>query len=141
MADAPQLQMWLTWCELTKGPRGTLEEFRTLLGKYPPSAIFIACAKLSIGLNYGPEAEIAANETVTVRWIPILFPSSLVPLVSAYAAQGRAIFFQGQLRMLVTEAMRLNAAPESSASGENNEFGELLLRAGEMLYKPTSRLR
>lgn len=140
MPDAPQLQMWLTWCELTKGPRGTLDEFRTLVGKYQPSAIFIACAKLSIGLNYGPDAEIAANESVTARWIPILFPSSLVPLVRAYAAQGRAIFFQGQLRMLVTAAMRLNAAPESPAFGENNEFGELLLRAGEMLYKPYGRL-
>src|SRR5437868_11906941 len=104
------MRTWLPWSELAKTPRLTLGEFRSVLCQYPRSALLIACARLSVIFNYGPEAETTVNEEATAKWIPILFPPNLVPQVKSFAAQGRVIFFQGQLRYLAAEVMRLEHA-------------------------------
>ena len=112
MAAPPQLKTWLPWSELAKTPRLTLDEFRSVLCQYPRSALLIACARLSMIFNYGPDAETAANEETTAKWIPALFPPSLVTRVKTFASQGRVIFFQGQLRYLAAEVTRLEEAHE-----------------------------
>ena len=49
---------------------------------------------------------------------------------------GRPIFFQGQLRFLAAEVMRLDPAPaENGAHVPDWALGALLLGAGELLYK------
>ena len=106
----PQLKTWLPWSELARTPRLTLGEFRSVLCQYPRSALLIACARLSMIFNYGPDAKTAANEEATAKWIPILFPPGLVPRVKTFASQGRVIFFQGQLRYLAAEVTRLERA-------------------------------
>jgi hypothetical protein len=137
VGEPPKLKMWLPWSELMNLPQIRLDDFRERLRKQPRSSLLIACARLSIALNYGPEAETAADEKLTALWIPILFPPNLIPYVSTFAVQGRIILFQGQLRMLATETLRLNPAPaEDLPPAENDTLGELLLRAGELLYKP-----
>ncbi len=137
----PQLRTWLPWSELGKTPRLTPDEFRDVLRQYPRSALLIACARLSIIFNYGPEAETAADKESTNQWIPILFPPVLVPRVKNYAAQGRVIFFQGQLRYLAAEVLRLDHAhPEDSTFVPDAALGGLLLAAAELLYRPHIRL-
>jgi len=91
--------------------------------------------------NYGPDADTAADEEATARWIPMLFPPGLVSRVEAFASQDRVIFFQGQLRYLAAEVMRLEQAhAEDSTSLPDAALGGLLLAAGELLYKPHIRL-
>src|ERR1019366_10665231 len=118
-------------------PRLTLNEFRSVLCQYPRSALLIACARLSMIFNYGPDAETAANEETTAKWIPTLFPPSLVTRVKTFASQGRVIFFQGQLRYLAAEVTRLEQAhEEDSTVVPDTVLGGLLLAAAELLYKP-----
>jgi len=53
------------------------------------------------------------------------------------AGDGRPVFFQGQLRFLAAEAMRLEPAPpEDGSQVPAIALGALLLGAGELLYKP-----
>jgi hypothetical protein len=131
------MRVWLPWSELTRTPRVTLDEFRNSLRKYPRSTLLIACARLSVAFNYGPEAKTAAAEDATTKLIPTLFPPQLMPRVKAFAAQGRVIFFQGQLRYLAAEVMRLEEPhEEDSAWVPDAILGGLLLAAGELLYKP-----
>jgi hypothetical protein len=135
------MRIWLPWSELTRTPRLTLNEFRDALRKYPRSALLIACARLSVIFNYGPEAKTAAKDDATIKWIPVLFPPELVPRVKAFSTQGRVIFFQGQLRYLAAEVMRLEqAAEEGSTFLADASLGGFLLAAGEMLYKPHIQL-
>ena len=145
MAPPPEMRTWVTWHELTNTPRGTVEEFRSELRKHSRSSILKACSRLSVVFDYGPDAETAADAKVTAEWIPILFPPKLVPRLLAYAKQDRVIFFQAQLRYLSLEVIRLDPAPaEDLPVVANNALGELLLRAGELLYfehaKPTDPL-
>lgn len=87
--------------------------------------------------NYGPDAETAANEETTAKWIPTLFPPSLVTRVKTFASQGRVIFFQGQLRYLAAEVTRLEQGhEEDSTVVPDAALGGLLLAAAELLYKP-----
>jgi hypothetical protein len=72
--------------------------------------------------------------------IPIMFPPSLVPHVNRWFHQEeRFPFFNGQLRYLAAETIRLQSlhpVPEIPKNGpENDQFGELLLKSGELLYK------
>jgi hypothetical protein len=135
------MRIWLPWSELAGTPRLTLGEFRSVLRQYPRSALLIACARLSLIFNYGPEAETTADEEATAKWIPILFPHQLVPRVKAFAAQGRVVFFQGQLRYLAAEVMRLEQAhEEDSTFVPDAALGGLLLASGELLYKPHIQL-
>ena len=141
MAPPPKLKTWLPWSELAETPRLTLGEFRGVLRQYPRSALLIACARLSMIFNYGPDADTAADEEATAKWIPLLFPPGLVSRVKAFASQDRVIFFQGQLRYLAAEVMRLEQAhAEDSTPLADIALGGLLLAAGELLYKPHIRL-
>jgi hypothetical protein len=130
----------MTWSELTSGARVTKGELQAQLVKYPKSSILIACTKLSVGFGYGPDACTVPLDNVADIHIPILFPHSLVPHVKRWFHQeGRIPFFNGQLRYLVAETLRLlplHPVPEIPENGpENDQFGELLLKSGELLYK------
>jgi hypothetical protein len=135
------MKIWLPWSELAGTPRLTLGEFRSVLRQYPRSALLIGCARLSMIFNYGPDADTAADQEATARWIPILFPPGLVSRVEVFASQDRVIFFQGQLRYLAAEVIRLEQAhAEDSTFVPDAAFGGLLLAAGELLYKPHVKL-
>lgn len=132
--------MWLTWSELTASPRITKEQFQAQLLKYPKSSILIACAKLGVGFGYGPDACTVPADEVAALHIPILFPPGLVPAVNWwFQHEGRIPFFNGQLRYLAAETVRLQGphpVPEIPENGPQNEqFGELMLKSGELLYK------
>jgi hypothetical protein len=91
--------------------------------------------------NYGPDADTAADEEATAKWIPMLFPPGLVSRVETFASQDRVIFFQGQLRYLAAEVMRLEQAhAEDSTPLADIALGGLLLAAGELMYKPHIKL-
>jgi len=128
------LLKWLTWSELTSSPRITKEEFQGQLAKYSKSSTLIACTKLSVGFGYGPDACTVPTDHVIALHIPIVFPPALVPLVTGWFHQeGRLPFFNGQLRYLAAETVRLqppNPVSEIPEHGpENNEFGEWQLRS------------
>ena len=130
----------MTWSELVKCPRITKEQFQDQLAKYPKSSILIGCTKLSVGFSYGPDACTVPADDVADLHIPILFPPSLVPHVKwQFHQDGRIPFFNGQLRYLAAETIRLqpvHPVPEIPENGpENEQFGELLLKSGELLYK------
>jgi hypothetical protein len=135
-----KMRVWMTWSELTNGPRTTTEELQAQLAKYPKTSILIACTKLSVGLGYGPDACTVPPDNVADLHIPIVFPPSLVPRVNRWFHQeGRVPFFNGQLRYLAAETIRLqplHPVPEIPENGpENDQFGELLLKSGELLDK------
>ena len=135
-----KMRVWMTWSELTNGPRITKEQFHAQLAQYPKSSILIACAKLSVGFGYGPDACTVPPDNVADLHIPIVFPPGLVPHVNAWFHQeGRIPFFNGQLRYLAAETVRMQTehpVPETPENGpENDQFGELMLKAGELLYK------
>jgi hypothetical protein len=135
-----KMRVWLTWSELVSGPRITKEQFQAQLADYPKSSILIACAKLSVGLGYGPDACTVPADRVADLHIPILFPASLVPTVRHwFHKRDRIPFFNGQLRYLAAETVRLKSVhhvPEVPGNGpQNDQFGELMLKSGELLYK------
>jgi len=126
---------WVQWHEVTGGQRGTIEEFRELLKKYSRSSLLIMCAQVSVAFAYGPEAETTASDELTKLWTRILFTPDVVPKIEQFYKNGRLIFFQGQLRFIAAEILRLG--PETDASLppiENHALGEVLLRASELMY-------
>lgn len=130
----------MTWSELTESPRITKDQFQAQLAKYPKSSILIACTKLSVGFGYGPDACTVPTDHVADLHIPIVFPASLVPHVHRwFHQQGRIPFFNGQLRHLAADTVRLqplHPVPEIPENGPaNDQFGELMLKSGELLYK------
>ncbi len=136
MGRPPEMRTWVPWSEVAQKPRGTLDEFHALLRKYPRSSLLRICARLSVFFNYGPDAGTTAKEDVVAYWIPALFPPLLVPRVQNMLEKKRIIFFQAQLRYLAAETIRL-AEPhaEDGSVVPNVAIGELLLRAGELLYE------
>jgi hypothetical protein len=141
----PEMRTWVPWSELAQQPRGTLHEFHALLRKYPRSSLLRICARLSVFFNYGPDAGTTAKEDAVAYWIPALFPPLLVPRVQNMLAKNRTIFFQAQLRFLAAETIRLTEPHDEDGSVVPNvAIGELLFRAGELLYeqhvKPTDEL-
>src|SRR5437660_11372538 len=108
MAPPPEMRTWVPWSELTGGPRGTVEEFRDILRRYPRSSLLRACARLSVLFNYGPDAGTTASEEAIAKWTPLLFPSVLISRISVLASRRRVIFFQAQLRHLAAEVVRLD---------------------------------
>lgn len=135
-----KMKVWMTWSELTNSPRITKEQFQAQLAQYPKSSILIACTKLSVGFGYGPNARTVPQDHVADFHIPIVFPPVLVPRVNWCVHQdGRLPFFNGQLRYLAAETVRLQPEPplpEIPENGpQNNQFGELMLKSGELLYK------
>lgn len=133
------MRTWLTWSELISAPRISSEEFRAQLSVFPKSAILIACCRLSVGFRYGYEGKTVPEPEVLDKLAPHLFPPKLWKFVSSYAGKDRIIFFQGQLRYLAAETVRLirkGDVPEDPNLGpQNQQFGELMLKAGELLYK------
>lgn len=130
----------MTWSELVSGPRVTKEQFQEQLVEYPKSSILIACAKLSVGFGYGPDARTVPADHVADVHISILFPPSLAHHVDlCFHLKGRIPFFNAQLRYLAAETVRLqpvHPVPENPENGpQNHQFGELLLKSGELLYK------
>ena len=89
---AEQLRTWVPWSEITGTPRGTLPELRALLREYSRTSLLIACAKLGIGFQFGPEAETSADLQTTGFWARLLLPPALFPNVFYYAKQGRPVF-------------------------------------------------
>jgi hypothetical protein len=135
------MKSWLNWGEVS-GKAGTVEELRALLGKYSPTSVLVACSQISVHLNYGPEGKTTPSDELTTKYIPFLFPPSLVQSVKKAHELGRVIFFQGQLRSIAAEVTRLSPMPDESLPAiENHELGELMLRAAELLMavhpKPT----
>jgi hypothetical protein len=136
VARPPEMRTWVPWSELVQEPRGTLHEFQALLRKYPRSSLLRICARLSVFFNYGPDASTTAKEDTVAYWIPALFPPVLVPRVQSLFAKKRIIFFQAQLRYLAAETIRLKEShAEDGSVVPNVAIGELLLRAGELLYE------
>lgn len=134
------MKVWMTWSELANSPRITKEQFQVELAKYAKSSILIACTKLSVGFGYGPDACTVPPDQVVDRFIPIVFPAALVPHVNRWVhREGRVPFFNGQLRYLAAETIRLqpqHPVPETPENGpNNNQLGELMLKSGELLYK------
>ena len=144
MEELPQLQPWLTWTELTGEPRdmpGKRQALTALILKYPRENILRACATISALFSFGPEGNTTADEALTEVWIPRLFQPDLVEKVKAYAAGKRVIFFQAQLRFLASEVIRIQPDPARQVAPvvPNEALGELLLRSGELLYRPYVR--
>lgn len=131
---------WMTWSELMNSPRVTKEQFQAQLAQYPKSSILIACTKLSVGFGYGPNACTVPSDHLVDLHVPIVFPPALVPRVNQWVHHaGRIPFFNGQLRYLAAETVRLHPQhplPEIPDNGpQNDQYGELMLKSGELLYK------
>jgi len=136
MAPPPEMRTWVPWSEVIGGPRGTVEEFRDLLRRYPRSSLLRACARLSVLFNYGPDAGTVAREEVAAKWTPFLFPNALVSRITMLASRKRVIFFQARLRYLAAEVVRLDRyGDEALPPVPDGMLGELMLRAGELLYQ------
>src|SRR6202008_1647559 len=102
-----KMRVWMTWSELTNGPRITKEQFQAQLAKYPKSSILIACTKLSVGLGYGPDACTVPPDNVADLHIPIVFPPSLFPPVFKwFHCRERIPFFNGQWGSVAAETGR-----------------------------------
>jgi hypothetical protein len=134
------MKYWLNWGEIS-GKAGTAGEFREVLRKYARKGLLIACGRLTVEFNYGPEGKTVAKDEITKQLIPRLFPPGLAAKVKLAFEHDRVIFFQGQLRYIAAEVTRLpfvDGLPEI----ENHEIGELLLRAAELMTfqppKPTN---
>lgn len=135
-----KMKVWMTWSELANSPPITKEQFQAQLAQYPKSSILIACTKLSVGFGYGPDACTVPPDHLVDLHVPIVFPAELVPRVNWWVRRGgRLPFFNGQLRYLAAETVRLqpqHPLPEIPENGpQNDQFGELMLKSGELLYK------
>jgi hypothetical protein len=129
------MKYWLNWGEIC-GNAGTAAEFRGVLGKYARKGLLIACARLTVEFNYGLEGKTVAKDEITRQFIPRLFPADLAARVNRAFEHDRVIFFQGQLRYIAAEVTRLPAVNDLPEI-ENQEIGELLLRASEiMMFRP-----
>lgn len=136
MAPPPKMKVWLPWSELNGSAPLKIDQFRDALRSFPRSAIIIACARFSAIFKFGPEANTVASKEDAVYWIPHLVRPDLISRALKAANDDRPIFFQGQLRFLASEAMRLDPAPsEDGSQVPDIALGALLLGAGELLYK------
>jgi hypothetical protein len=134
LAPPPEIKVWLPWSELNKSPHLVIDEFRATLRAYPRSAILIACARLSTIFQFGPDANTVASQEINEYWVPRLMRPDLVDRAMKEVKNGRPIFFQGQLRFLAAEAMRLDPAlAEDGSQVPDWALGALLLGAGELL--------
>lgn len=137
MAPPPEMRLWIPWSELTGRPRLTLDEFQNALREFPRSALLIAVARLSILYDYGEDANTVPSDEVTSWTVPLMFSPHLVPRVQQAINSKRVIFFQGQVRRIAAETMRLtNAHPEDGRIIPDVALGGLQLGAGELLYRP-----
>ena len=135
MVPPPQLQTWVPWSEAAGVARVTVEEFRDLLRKYRRSSLLIACSRLSVLFNFGLEGDITAGDDITAQWIPAFFSPKIAQRVMLLAQHGRLIFFQAQLRYLAREVIRLGTSDDDFPPVHDGAAGQLLLMAGELLYR------
>src|SRR5580704_16264362 len=136
----PEMRTWLSWSELTGGPRLTQDEYLHALRGFPRSVLLIAVARFSILFRYGHDANTVAPDSVTQWVIPQVFFPGHIARVQQALALNRVIFFQGQLRGMVAETMRLtHAHAEDGTTLPDVAMGGLQLGAGELLYKPHIR--
>jgi|SRR5271157_1925044 len=137
MAPSPEIRTWLPWSELTGGPRLPHDQYAQALRQFPRSALLIAIARLSILFRYGHDANTVAPDDVTKWVVPQVFFPYHVARVQQAIALNRVIFFQGQLRRMAAETMRLtHAHPEDGKILPDVIMGGLQLGAGKLLYKP-----
>ena len=135
------LKTWVRWAEVAGTPETTPDEYQGILSKYRRSSLLISCARLSVALNLGVDGGTAAEAERAKLWIPVLFPEPFIGKMQELLAEGRIVFFQAQLRYLASEVRRMPVIPEEGLPPiENNELGELLLRAAEMMFKPQEKL-
>ncbi len=92
--------------------QGTVDEFRGILRKYRRSSLLIACARLGVAFNFGPEGKSTPEEERVKAWVPNVFPPHLAVRAKRYLDKNRVIFFQAQLGYVAAEA-----AATDSASG------------------------
>jgi hypothetical protein len=136
MAPPPEMRSWLNWSELTGGDLVTESEFLSALQQLPRSGLLISCARLSILFKFGPDAKTVASKEVTEWAVPHVFPAVLVPRALYANEHDRPIFFQGQIRKLAAECLRLDPAGEENGRIiPDMALGGLLLGAGELLNK------
>ena len=137
LAPEVVLHKWLAWSELAVIPRITLRQFRASLRRHRRSTLLMACSRLGVLFNFGPEGQTTAESGPTAYYIRQLFPQRLARQVQHYANDGRAIFFQGQVRFLAAEILRLPTDSEDTFTDTHDtDMGPLLLMAGELLYVP-----
>jgi hypothetical protein len=137
MMDPPEMRTWLPWSELAGGPRLTLEEYLYALRQFPRSALLIAVARLSILFKYGHDANTVAPNDVTKWAVPQVFAPEYVARVEQAIGLNRVVFFQGQLRRMAAETLRLtHAHPEDGKILPDVSMGGLQLGAGELLHQP-----
>lgn len=137
MAPTVDMKTWVPWSELTQTPRGTVAELRGLLNKYRPSSVLKGCSRLGILFGFGPDSGTTADQAATAQWIPVLLRKDLVAKALKLTKGGRILFFQAQLRYLAATVIQLSPMPaEDLPEVPNVTLGELVLRSGELLYKP-----
>jgi hypothetical protein len=131
------MKTWVYWSEISGSAKVTEAEFKLAINQFPRSAWLIACARLSILFKFGPDANTVASKQDTAQWAPLMFPPVLLPRVMKESVKDRPVFFQGQLRYLAAQVMRLDPAyPEDGKIIPDIVLGGILLAAGELLYKP-----
>jgi hypothetical protein len=136
MGQPPELRTWINLQEVIGGPRTTKEGFRDAIRQFPTSGWLITVARLSILFKYGIDANTVASPETTINFAPEMFHAALRNRVSQLASTGRPMFFQGQLRYLAAEAMRLDPQPaENGRTIPDTILGPILLAAGELLYR------
>jgi len=136
MAQPPEMRTWINFNEITGGPRVTQEDFRTAIGRFPTSGLLITVARLSILFKFGIDANTVASQETTMHFAHAMFPPHLVHRALQFAATGKPMFFQAQLRYLAAEAMRLDPQPpENGRAVPDAVLGPMLLGAGELLYR------
>jgi hypothetical protein len=142
MAVEAKLRHWVPWYEFAGTELDTMDEFQSILQKYRPSSILIACSRLNVAFNFGVEGGTSAEFERAKQWVPVVLPQKFIQRAFQYIEDERVLFFQAQLRFLSAEVVRLDPVPsETLPEVENEDLGELLLRAGELLYAPQERPR
>jgi hypothetical protein len=107
MATRPELRTWLNWSTVANTPPLTKELYRAALQTFPRANLLISCARLGSVLKFGADGETAAPEDLTATYIQQLFVPAMAERVKRFADKGQVIFFQGQLRYIAAEVMRL----------------------------------
>ncbi|MGA2898179.1 MAG: hypothetical protein ABSE27_11375 [Acidobacteriaceae bacterium] len=134
MAERPELRTWLNWSMVVNTPPLTKELYRFALQTFPRANLLISCARLSSVLKLGAEGKTVASDELTARYIQKLFDPATAERVKHFADKGQVIFFQGQLRYLAAEVMRLEPKIPDEAFVEDANIGKLLLGAAELMH-------
>ncbi len=140
MAPPPEMRVWLPWSELAGGPR--VERGVPPYSSTVPSQRTADClcpSQYTVRLwSRRKHRGLERNDGAVLS---LMFQPHLLPRIQVALEQGRPIFFQGQLRCLAAEVLRLDPAhAEDGTEIPDVVLGGLLLGAGELLYKPHIRV-